>query len=82
MLKAQASRVPWQRVINREGGVSTRGLEQRHLLESEGVSFDERERVPLSRFRWAGPSPEWAAAHGCQILPPRPEDDAEQLRMF
>ena len=25
---------------------------QRRLLEAEGVTFDERERIPLERFRW------------------------------
>jgi methylated-DNA-protein-cysteine methyltransferase related protein len=29
--------VPWQRIINRQGGISTRGLSQRKLLEDEGV---------------------------------------------
>ncbi len=72
--------VPWQRVINREGGISTRGLRQRELLEAEGVAFDGQGRVILARFRWAGPSAEWVAAHGCNTLPPR--DDAEQLSLF
>ncbi len=51
------SDVPWQRVINARGEVSPRaaaGWEgyQRHLLEEEGVEFDERGRVELGRFRW------------------------------
>ncbi len=52
------SAVPWQRVINAKGEVSRRssgvpaaGL-QRHLLEQEGVRFDERGRVDLERCRW------------------------------
>ena len=50
--------LPWQRVINAGGTVSRRsglGLEegyQRHLLEEEGVRFDERGRIDLERFRW------------------------------
>jgi methylated-DNA-protein-cysteine methyltransferase-like protein len=76
----QAGRVPWQRVVNREGGISTRGLRQRELLEAEGVAFDEAGRASLARFRWAGPDAEWAEAHGYQILPAR--DDAEQLSLF
>lgn len=56
----EASTVPWQRVINARGEVSARsapGLDwvsgyQRHLLEEEGVAFDERCRVDLARFRW------------------------------
>ncbi len=72
--------VPWQRVINRQGGISTRGLAQSQLLESEGVAFDAQDRVIMVRFRWPGPSAEWATAHGCNTLPPR--DDAEQLSLF
>jgi len=50
--------VPWQRVINAGGRVSPRsglGMEegyQRHLLEEEGVRFDERGRIDLERFGW------------------------------
>jgi len=75
--------VPWQRIISKEGGISTRGLAQRHLLESEDVAFDARGHVIMARFRWDGPSAEWAADHGFQTLPPRDEGDrAEQISMF
>jgi methylated-DNA-protein-cysteine methyltransferase-like protein len=75
--------IPWQRVINREGGISTRGLRQRQLLEEEGVEFDARGNAIMARFHWDGPSAEWAAAHGCHTLPPRDEGDrAEQLSLF
>ena len=75
--------VPWQRIISKEGGISTRGLAQRQLLESEGVEFDARGYVIMARFRWDGPSAEWAAEHGFQTLPPRDEGDrAEQMSMF
>src|SRR4051812_39368151 len=67
--KERIATVPWQRVINREGAISTRGLHQRQLLEAEGVTFDARDRAPLVRFRWAGPSAEWATAHGVNTLP-------------
>lgn len=76
----EGRQVPWQRVINREGGISTRGLLQHQLLADEGVVFDERDRVILARHRWPGPTAEWAATHGFHILPPRA--DAEQLGMF
>jgi len=79
-IPADRPTVPWQRIINRQGGISTRGLAQRELLEAEGVAFDAQGHVIMSRFRWPGPSAEWAAAHGCNTLPPR--DDAEQLSMF
>jgi methylated-DNA-protein-cysteine methyltransferase related protein len=50
--------VPWQRVINARGEVSPRGglgMEeglQRHLLEEEGVVFDERGRIDMERYGW------------------------------
>jgi methylated-DNA-protein-cysteine methyltransferase-like protein len=72
--------LPWQRIVAKEGGISTRGLRQRQLLETEGVEFDARDRVIMTRFHWAGPSAEWAADHGFHTLPPR--DDAEQLSLF
>jgi methylated-DNA-protein-cysteine methyltransferase-like protein len=60
--------VPWQRVINAQGRISLRrggGYErQRELLLEEGVSFDEKGRIDLKRYRWGGPSPEWLEAHG------------------
>jgi methylated-DNA-protein-cysteine methyltransferase-like protein len=75
--------VPWQRIISKEGAISTRGLAQRQLLEEEGVQFDIRGHVIMARFRWDGPSAEWAAAHGFQTLPPRAEGDrAEQMSLF
>lgn len=52
------TRVPWHRVINARGEVSLRsgldggGEQQRRLLETEGVRFNEHGRVWLSRFRW------------------------------
>lgn len=50
--------VPWQRVINSQGKVSLRpgggGAQQRQLLESEGVLFDEHDRVDLKAFGWSG----------------------------
>jgi methylated-DNA-protein-cysteine methyltransferase-like protein len=53
------SDVPWQRVINSQGRISTRCREhgagrQRALLEAEGVVFDDRDRVDWSRFGWEG----------------------------
>ena len=50
--------VPWQRVVNAQGGISARGGigweegYQRHLLEEEGVAFDARGRIDLDRFGW------------------------------
>jgi len=51
------SDVPWHRIINARGEVSPRAepgwdAYQRHLLEEEGVEFDDRGRIDLDRFRW------------------------------
>src|SRR5262245_8260676 len=43
--------VPWQRVVNSRGGISTRGR-QRALLEREGVRFDADGRIPLDDYQW------------------------------
>jgi methylated-DNA-protein-cysteine methyltransferase related protein len=53
-----SSTVPWHRVINAHGRVSTRAggaggtIIQQQLLEREGVVFDDGGRVSLERFRW------------------------------
>jgi len=52
--------LPWHRVINSQGRMSIRSkndhhLLQRKLLEAEGVIFDERDRVDLSKFGWKVP---------------------------
>ncbi|MER3555884.1 MAG: cysteine methyltransferase [Meiothermus sp.] len=48
--------VPWQRVINARGRISTyrvgSGELQRALLEHEGVVFDSTGRCDLGRFCW------------------------------
>lgn len=80
-LGARADSVPWQRVVSRDGAISTRGLQQRALLEAEGVRFDSQERVVMAAHRWAGPDAAWAAANQCTPLPPR-VDPPEQLELF
>jgi methylated-DNA-protein-cysteine methyltransferase-like protein len=52
------SRLPWHRVINAQGKVSSRsapgpseGL-QRHLLEEEEVVFSLNGCIDLRRYRW------------------------------
>lgn len=80
--KAGAEDVPWQRIVNAQGGISTRGLLQRKLLEDEGIVFDAEGRIPLAQFRWSGPSADWAAEHGFFVLAPRPAEPGEQLSLF
>ena len=54
------SEIPWQRVINAAGRVSSRcdrhyeGI-QRTLLEAEGITFDSYGNVDLQKFGWGGP---------------------------
>jgi methylated-DNA-protein-cysteine methyltransferase-like protein len=54
--------VPWQRVVNASGGMSTDRLPdippglQRALLEGEGIEFRVSGKVDLERYRWI-PSP-------------------------
>jgi methylated-DNA-protein-cysteine methyltransferase-like protein len=49
-------RVPWHRVVGAGGKISLGGegyAVQRKILESEGVEFDEKGKIPLKRFGWA-----------------------------
>ncbi len=52
------TRIPWHRVVNAKGEVSYSlsrnggDAVQRHLLEKEGLRFDDRNRLDLERCRW------------------------------
>jgi methylated-DNA-protein-cysteine methyltransferase-like protein len=76
-----ADDVPWQRVINRQGKVSARAgygpLVQKHLLEQEGVVFDEKERVDLEQYQWE-PEAEWLRERGLLL---RTKDEG-RARLF
>lgn len=53
----QGSDVPWHRVVNSFGEISARSGGDSHelqrlLLEGEGVEFDAKGKIDLSRFRW------------------------------
>jgi methylated-DNA-protein-cysteine methyltransferase-like protein len=59
--------VPWHRVVNAAGRLSTggdpsRGDRQRRLLEDEGVELDARGRIDLARYRWTFPDSPPASA--------------------
>ncbi|GAA5535155.1 MGMT family protein [Deinococcus aluminii] len=53
---AGGGELPWQRVINAQGRVSTHKLGfgdmQERLLEAEGVTFDASGRCDLARLQW------------------------------
>ncbi len=54
----EAETVPWHRVINAQGRLSTykvgSGELQRALLEAEGIVFDASGRLELKRYGFAG----------------------------
>jgi methylated-DNA-protein-cysteine methyltransferase-like protein len=53
------ARIPWHRVINARGGISTEGAHpglQRDLLAAEGIRFRADDTVDVEKYRWAGPS--------------------------
>ncbi|MBI3958406.1 MAG: MGMT family protein [Chloroflexi bacterium] len=71
---SDGSDVPWQRVINSQGGISPRGDplssgRQRKLLEAEGIEFGPEVRVDFARFGWGGPDPVWLEERGFTSLP-------------
>jgi methylated-DNA-protein-cysteine methyltransferase related protein len=53
---SEAEDIPWQRIINSQGGISTykvgHGELQRALLEAERVVFDIEGKVDLAVFQW------------------------------
>ena len=81
-LGARAAKVPWQRIVNKTGGISTPGRIQRDMLEAEGVAFDEKGRALMERFHWTGPSAEWAQQHGFRMLDGTEARPDKQLRLF
>lgn len=76
-MSASPSGVPWQRVINSKGKISYRASasEQRRLLESEGIFFDDKDRVDQKRYGWEGPPVEWLRAEGL-IFPEGPQQSS------
>jgi methylated-DNA-protein-cysteine methyltransferase-like protein len=63
--------IPWHRVLNAQGGISTAGLTtppdlQERLLEAEGVVFNEKGRCKLEQYLWTPPEYEAETAAGKQ----------------
>ena len=52
------SKIPWHRVVNAQGEISFSlsrnggDILQRRLLEKEGITFDDKNRLDLERCRW------------------------------
>ena len=72
-LKVEDKLTPWQRVINAKGEISPRGgagpTMQRVLLEREGVTFNEKDRVDFNAVGWEGPAWEWLEKHNFHPAP-------------
>lgn len=87
---AVETEIPWQRVINSQGGISlpegTRAaIEQRQRLETEGVMFGKNGRINLQTYGWEGPEESWL--HSNRFIKPRPlkksgEEASGQLKLF
>jgi methylated-DNA-protein-cysteine methyltransferase-like protein len=57
VMHSSNDKTPWHRVVNAQGGCSTRGIvlphdKQQRMLEAEGVSFNERGRCELQEYLW------------------------------
>jgi len=57
MHAAETENVPWQRVINSQGGCSTGKIllpynVQQKMLEDEGVIFNDKGKCDLEKYRW------------------------------
>jgi len=80
-MAAAPDSIPWQRVVNSAGQVSTRSSgdgadRQRALLQDEGIVLDEgivftkAGKLKFDDFGWAGPDPDVQEHHGFhQTLP-------------
>ncbi len=84
-----SSGIPWQRVVNSKGEVSTKGAtgtRQRALLQAEGVVL-KNNRIDLGRYGWV-PDANWLQEHGYKIPPAFPkskqqtDEEGEQLSLF
>lgn len=57
VMHSSDDKTPWHRVINAQGGCSTRGIvlphdKQQRMLEAEGVRFKNGGRCDLQTFLW------------------------------
>jgi methylated-DNA-protein-cysteine methyltransferase-like protein len=57
VMHSSDDKTPWHRVVNAQGGCSTRGIvlphdKQQRMLENEGIIFNERGRCQLQEYLW------------------------------
>jgi len=62
VMHSSNDKTPWHRVINAQGGCSTRGLvlphdKQQRMLEAEGITFNQRGRCELQEYLWIPDEP-------------------------
>ncbi len=62
VMHSSDDKTPWHRVINAQGGCSTRGLvlphdKQQRMLEAEGVEFNKQGRCELQTYVWIPDEP-------------------------
>ena len=62
VMHSSDDKTPWHRVINAQGAVSTGGIvlphdKQQRMLETEGISFNERGRCDLQKYLWIPKEP-------------------------
>ena len=63
VMHSSNDKTPWHRVINAQGGCSTRGIvlphdKQQRMLQAEGVKFNERGRCDLQKYLWIPAEPD------------------------
>ena len=62
VMHSSNDKTPWHRVVNAQGGCSTRGIvlphdKQQRMLEAEGISFNQRGRCELQEYLWIPDEP-------------------------
>lgn len=62
VMHASNDQTPWHRVVNAQGGCSTRGIvlphdKQQRMLEAEGINFSDRGRCALQEYLWIPKEP-------------------------
>jgi methylated-DNA-protein-cysteine methyltransferase-like protein len=62
VMHSSDDKTPWHRVINAQGGCSTRGLvlphdKQQRMLEAEGIEFNRQGRCDLQTYVWIPDEP-------------------------
>jgi methylated-DNA-protein-cysteine methyltransferase-like protein len=66
-LHASAQTIPWHRVVNAKGGISTEGEHpglQQDLLAAEGIRFRPDDTIDLHAYQWKGPAVKAARRRG------------------